>query len=263
MVNNSISIHEQEESDNEESSEEFYQYRFVSQNTVDKRWKTLSTKSRQHIHDLVLNSIPTVLNNTRGTKRKANLRDLLDKLITKIDEKLETLQVPKTSKTVNFDYDKLHSQNRSLELTLAQELDQISQMEMQLEHEKQQVLLHEDTKSLTKFRSDKKAVDSRNKMLQRNKLHPLLKEELGEAVEIDEELIKRQFKLSKNKSYDPEKDDQLCEIEKSLSLHLRSIEKTTQPIDDLVYEVEEAGKCLLQLMKNSGLEDKLIDKVFL
>ncbi|CAG8437112.1 13931_t:CDS:2 [Rhizophagus irregularis] len=263
MVNNSINIHEQEESDNEESSEEFYQYRFVSQNTVDKRWKTLSTKSRQHIHDLVLNSIPTVLNNTRGTKRKANLRDLLDKLITKIDEKLETLQVPKTSKTVNFDYDKLHSQNRSLELTLAQELDQISQMEMQLEHEKQQVLLHEDTKSLTKFRSDKKAVDSRNKMLQRNKLHPLLKEELGEAVEIDEELIKSQFKLSKNKSYDPEKDDQLCEIEKSLSLHLRSIEKTTQPIDDLVYEVEEAGKCLLQLMKNSGLEDKLIDKVFL
>lgn len=61
----------------------------------------------------------------------------------------------------------------------------------------------------------------------------------------------------------PEKDDQLCEIEKSLSLHLRSIEKNTQPIDDLVYEVEEAGKCLLQLMKNTGLEDKLVDKVFL
>ncbi|GBB88075.1 hypothetical protein RclHR1_14600002 [Rhizophagus clarus] len=262
MVNNSV-IHE-EESDHEESNEEFYQYRFVSQNTIDKRWKTLSTKSKQHIHDLVLNSIPAVLNNTRGTKRKANIRDLLDKLITKIDEKLETLQVPKTSKTVNFDYDKLHSQNRSLELTLAQELDQISQMEMQLEHEKQ--LLNEDTRSLTKFRSDKKAVDSRNKMLQRNKLHPLLKEELEETVEIDEELIKSHFRPLKNKSlclYNPEKDDQLCEIEKSLSLHLRSIEKNTRPIDDLVYEVEEAEKCLLQLMKNTGLEDKLADKVFL
>jgi hypothetical protein len=205
-----------------------------------------------------------VLNNTRGIKRKANLQDLLDKLIEKIDEKLETLQVPKISKNVNFDYSKLHSQNRSLELTLAQELDQISQMEMQLEHEKQ--LLKEDTKSLTKFRSDKKAVNSRNKTLQRNKLHPLLKEELEDAVEIDEELIKSHFKPLKNKSlclYDPEKDDQLCEIEKSLSLHLRSIEKNTQPIDDLVNDVEEAGKCLLQLIKNAGLEDKLTDKAFL
>jgi hypothetical protein len=58
MVNNSVNIHEQEESEYEESSEEFYQYRFVSKNTVDKRWKTISTKSRQHIHGLILSSIP-------------------------------------------------------------------------------------------------------------------------------------------------------------------------------------------------------------
>ncbi|RIA95756.1 CENP-Q, a CENPA-CAD centromere complex subunit-domain-containing protein [Glomus cerebriforme] len=262
MVNNSDDINE--DSDHEGFNEEFYRYRFVSQNTVDKNWKPLSAKSRQHIHDLVLSSVPTVLNNTRGIKRKADLQDLLDKLISKIDEKLETLQVPKTSKNINFDYSKLHSQNRSLELTLAQELDQISKMEMQLEHEK--LLLKEDTRSLTKFRSDKKAVNSRNKMLQRNKLHPLLKEELEDAVEIDEELIKSHFKPLKNKSsclYDPEKDDQLCEIEKSLSLHLRSIEKNTQPIDDLVNEVDEAGRGLMQLMKSAGLEDKLFDKVFL
>ena len=80
-----------------------------------------------------------------------------------------------------------------MELALAQELDQISQMEMQLEHEKLQVffnfnsikfkmistflgfsflrLLKDDVKSLAIFRSDKKAVDSRNKMLQRNKVN--------------------------------------------------------------------------------------------
>ncbi|CAG8555600.1 9573_t:CDS:2 [Funneliformis mosseae] len=208
--------------------------RSISQNTNDIHWKSLSPKTRQHIHDLILSSVP-------------------------IDEKLETLQVPKTSKNSNFDYTKLHSQNRALELTLAQELEQISQMEMQLEHEKLQ--------SLAIFRSDKKAVDSRNKMLQRNKLHPLLKEEVEDLVEIDEELIKFHFKPSlRDKSsclYDPEKDDQLCEIEKSLSLHLRSIEKNTQTIDDLVNEIDEAENSLLQLMKNAGLDDKLVEKVCL
>ncbi len=53
----------------------------------------------------------------------------------------------------------------------------------------------------------------------------------------------------------PEKDDQLCEIENSLSLHLRSIEKNTQTIDDLVNEIDEAENILLQLMKNAGLEN--------
>ncbi|CAI2175482.1 10465_t:CDS:2, partial [Funneliformis geosporum] len=153
--------------------------RSIPQNTSDIHWKSLSPNTRQHIHDLVLSSVPVVLNSIRGTKRKANLQELLDKLITKIDEKLETHQVPKSSKNSNFDYSKLHSQNRALELTLAQELEQISQMELQLEHEK--LLLKEDSKSLAKFCSDKKAVDSRNKMLQRNKLHPLLKEEIEDV----------------------------------------------------------------------------------
>ncbi|CAG8589845.1 11650_t:CDS:2 [Funneliformis caledonium] len=230
--------------------------RSISQNTNDIHWKSLSPKTRQHIHDLILSSVPVVLNSIRGTKRKDNLQELLNKLITKIDEKLETLQVPKTSKNSNFDYTKLHSQNRALELTLAQELEQISQMEMQLEHEKLQ--------SLAIFRSDKKAVDSRNKMLQRNKLHPLLKEEVEDLVEIDEELIKFHFKPSlRDKSSCLYDDDQLCEIEKSLSLHLRSIEKNTQTIDDLVNEIDEAENSLLQLMKNAGLDDKLVEKVCL
>ena len=50
MANNSNNI------DNEQSEEELY--RLVSQNTVDKHWKPLSTKSRQHIHDLILSSVP-------------------------------------------------------------------------------------------------------------------------------------------------------------------------------------------------------------
>ena len=63
--------------------------------------------------------------------------------------------------------------------------------------------------------------------------------------------------------FKPKKDDQLCEIEKSLSLHLRSIEKNTQTIDDLVNGIDEAGRSLLQLMKSVGLEDKLTEKVCL
>ncbi|CAG8733097.1 2290_t:CDS:2, partial [Cetraspora pellucida] len=147
----------------------------------------------------------------------------------------------------------------ALEMALANELEQIGQMEIKLEHET--LLLDEDTKILAKLKSDKKAVETRNKMLHRTKvrfkreqaytLHPLLKNEFKDAIEVDDELIKGHLKPLKDRSsslWDPEQDHELCEIKRSISSHLRSIEKNTKVMDNIVSKVEEAEKSLIQLM---------------
>ncbi|CAG8707468.1 22559_t:CDS:2, partial [Racocetra persica] len=202
--------------------------RVVSQKTVDKHWKPLSEKSRQNFRDILSSTIPVVINGVRG-KKKAELQRLLDELISKIDQKLETIPVPKYSKKASFDYNKIHSQNQALEMALANELEQIGQMEIKLEHET--LLLEEDTKTLAKLKSDKKAVETRNKMLHRTKLHPLLKNEFKDVIEVDDELIKKHLKPLKDRSsllWDPEQDHELCEVKKSISSHLLSIEKNTK-----------------------------------
>ncbi|KAF0495088.1 kinetochore protein fta7 [Gigaspora margarita] len=222
--------------------------------TVNKNWKPLSETSRQNFREILSSSIPVVINGARG-KKKVELQKLLDRLISKIDKKLETLLVPKYSKKANFDYNKIHSQNQTLEMALANELEQINQMEIKLEHET--MLLKEDTELLTKLKSDKKAVETRNKMLHRTKLHPLLKNEFKDLVDVDNELIKSHLKPLKDRSlylWDPEQDHELCEIKKSISSHLRSIEKNTKVMDNVVSKVEETEKILIQLMKKASLE---------
>ncbi|CAG8687531.1 24009_t:CDS:2, partial [Dentiscutata erythropus] len=219
-----------------------------------KHWKPLSEKSRQNFREILNSSIPVVINGVRG-KKKTELQKVLDRLISKIDKKLETLLVPTYPKKANFDYNKIHSQNQALEMALANELEQINQMEVKLEHET--MLLEEDSEILTKLKSDKKAVETRNKMLHRTKLHPLLKNEFKDLVDVDDELIKNHLKPLKDRSlclWDPEQDHELCEVKKSISSHLRSIEKNTKVIENIVSEVEETEKILIQLMKKASLE---------
>ncbi|CAG8495787.1 2219_t:CDS:2 [Acaulospora colombiana] len=87
--------------------------------------------------------------------------------------------------------------------------------------------MNEDQKFLAKFKSDKKAVETRNRTLQRTK---------------------------------HDEDEEFCEVENSLSLHLKSIEKNSV-LDGLVSEIHDVEISLVQMMKEIGLKDELDEKI--
>ncbi|RHZ78741.1 hypothetical protein Glove_156g56 [Diversispora epigaea] len=241
-------IHENDIEDIEDIDEEV-----IFQTTTDK-----PLNIRKHYVDIMKNSIPVVLNDIRSERKKMEVQDLLDELVSRIDKSLSTISVPE----IFVDYDKIQAQNQALEKSLNYELEYINQKETELEYISS--LLKDDKKFLTKLKSDRKAVESRNKKLQQSKLHPLLKKEYKELVEIDDELIKQHLRSIKDPSsclWNFKEDDEFCEIRDSINLHLQSIGKNTKPLDRLFDEIYDAEINLIEMMRKAGLKDKLDEKL--
>ncbi|CAG8496786.1 9193_t:CDS:2 [Acaulospora morrowiae] len=249
------------DSDQDFSDETLREAPGVSENTINDQLIPLSISTRTFCVKIMKDSMSEILNGVRGERKKLELRDLLDGLISRISKNLESLMIPKTLDNVNIDYEKVQSQNQALEKSLNHELEQASQMELRLEHEKK--LMNEDLKFLAKFRSDRKAVESRNRTLQRTKMHPLLRENFGKTVDVDDDLIRKHLRPVKDPlSYiwKHEEDEELCELKNSLSSHLRSIEKNSG-LDRLVNEIHDAEASLLRMMTEMRLKDELDEKI--
>ncbi|CAG8584107.1 890_t:CDS:2, partial [Diversispora eburnea] len=178
-----------------------------------------------------------VLNDIRSERKKAEVQDLLDELVSRIEKSLSTISVPE----IFVDYDKIQAQNRALKKSLDYELEYINQKEKELEC----------------ISSDRKAVESRNKKLQQSK-------EYKELVEIDDELIKQHLRPIKDPSsclWNFMEDDEFCEIRDSINLHLQSIGKNIKPLDRLSDEIYNAEINLIEMMRKVGLKDKLDEKL--
>ncbi|CAH1760728.1 19633_t:CDS:2 [Entrophospora sp. SA101] len=209
------------------------------------------------------------LNDVDNAEERDELEPLLATLKTKIDEKLEPVPLSNSLKSLN--YKNLELQNEKLELRALQETEHLNQMEVHLKHEK--LLLIDDTKALSRFKSDKKAVNNRYKKIQRSKLHPLLKEEPEYVVEIDNELIRDNLRslnptnstnsTNSTNYWDPEKDQRLYQLNDSFLSKLCKIEQQTQPLDGIIMDIDEMEDSLVQLMNLTNLRTKMTEKLLL
>ncbi|CAG8590790.1 9031_t:CDS:2, partial [Paraglomus occultum] len=237
--------------------------RSVSSSIVKNKWRPLDPASKRFVNKLLRNSVPAVLAHVNGTSWRTKLQTELDKLIMRISKSLDTVTVPKaTSETSSLDYKKLSSHHVYFCLIIVfTETDQIKQMEMQLEKEKQ--LLKEESEFLKSLQSAKKSVDSRNRSLQRSKLHPLLKEveDPDDLVDVDNDLIKQYLThvTTDVPLTSPSSPDPLSNLKLSLSSHLRSVDAHTSIIDPVIDGVYEAERQIWRLMNESGLGEKVFD----
>ncbi|CAG8615465.1 3883_t:CDS:2 [Paraglomus occultum] len=109
--------------------------------------------------------------------------------------------------------------------------------------EKEKQLLKEESEFLKSLQSAKKSVDSRNRSLQRSKLHPLFKEveDPDDLVDVDNDLIKQYL------------------THVTTDVPLTVMNAHTSIIDPVIDGVYEDERQIWRLMNESGLGEKVFD----
>ncbi|KAL1923045.1 uncharacterized protein VTP21DRAFT_9421 [Calcarisporiella thermophila] len=235
--------------------------RSIPRSTIKQHWRPMGKSGHKHIKKLLEDTLTSVLTHVRSENKKKAVQEELNSLIRHINGQLTGIMVPRYTREGNFSYEKLSSQNRAMEMTLVPELEQIGVLELELRRE--QTRLEEDTASLHHFQDKKRALDARNKALQKQKLHPLLKSEVEDPVEIDDHLIRQSNSKKTNEErlfYDLAKDRPLKTTVRSLSNSLEHINANTKPLEDLMCKVRSAEQRLLDLAADCGMEGQMMQR---
>ncbi|RUS13341.1 hypothetical protein BC937DRAFT_95463, partial [Endogone sp. FLAS-F59071] len=239
--------------------------RTISKATISKRWKPLTSIMKKHLVGMLEAAVASVLPQVPGERRRIGAQQHLNQLVRKIEAKLENTTVPQYAVGKNFDHKRLGGQNKLLEITLLPEIEQIAEMEAELTREEMET--RQDKEELHQFQEKRKTLDARNTALHKAKLHPLLKLEVEEPVEIDDvtirgEVVKAQAEREREEklAFLPDKDRALRAVRKSVAARLQLADDRTRELDDVAQGISLAERHVLGLMEGLGLAERVADR---
>ncbi|KAG9305551.1 hypothetical protein G9A89_003614 [Geosiphon pyriformis] len=217
-------------------------HRMISESTIKQRWKHLDTKQKKNLGRALKNVASPILRNIRSDQKKIEIERELDLLISNINKRLEDLPAPKHLKNAIFDNKILADQNRALRKSLVSETEHLKYMERQLSMEKR--LLAQEQENLLQIKIPANS----------SKFHPIMEVEPEDSVSIKNGPTESNLNplFDHNEMY--LQDDQLNEIKKSLSMHLRSIDNQTQMMEGLLSRIPNAEHNIWGLIKITGLQ---------
>ncbi|CAG8550937.1 12508_t:CDS:2 [Ambispora leptoticha] len=231
----------------------------ISQTTIQQRWKPLDTLSKRQLVRALRNIASSVTFNIRNASKRAEVQRDLDALISSINKRLETVSLPKPVKNMAFDSKKFTSQN--VKRYGKYSCVRIRDDKANGNTARSRKTATEERDALERFREMKISQDSQSSRRSESKLYPLLQAKLEDPIDIDDELIKNNITAPLTKEeervWDPAKDQTIIDLKNSLLPHLRSINSSTQSLDDVVYRIGDAERKLWRLLRVAGLDEQI------